>query len=120
MKKKNGILLFILSALFTLSVHPQVYIRAVYPDGNNYPDEHFTRFDRLWLSREQPPLFFRADSLAGPAILIDNEKLELEAEEINPYKFYAVKDRVKYSLFIRPNIAARSFIIEVEMKKNSH
>lgn len=120
MKKKNGILLFILSALFTLSVHPQVYIRAVYPDGNNYPDDHFTRFDRLWLSREQPPLFFRADSLAGPAILIDNEKLELEAEEINPYKFYAVKDRVKYSLFIRPNIAARSFIIEVEMKKNSH
>lgn len=120
MKKKNGILLFVLSVLLTFSAHSQVYIRAVYPDGDNYPDSRFTRFDKLWLSREQPPLFFRSDALSGPSVWIDGEKLDLKAEEINPYKFYRIRDRIKYSLFIRPNIASRSFIIEIEMKKISH
>lgn len=119
MKKERGYFIVFLLLFYTLSAHSQVYVRAIYPDGGSYPDDRFAGFEKLFLSREQPPLVFRSDSLSGPAILVDGIRLELEAEEINPYKFYAVKDNIRYSLFVRPNIAARSFIIEVEMKKIS-
>lgn len=120
MKKGCGLFIAFIFLLFSFSAHSQVYVRAIYPGGGNYPDEVFTGFERLYLSREQPPVFFRRDSLSGPAILVDGDRLKLKAEEINPYKFYAVRDNIRYSLFVRPNIAARSFIIEVEMKKISH
>lgn len=120
MKKGRGFFITFVFLLFSFSAHSQVYVRAIYPGGGNYPDNVFSGFEKLYLSREQPPVFFRRDSLSGPAILIDGNRLKLEAEEINPYKFYAVRDNIKYSLFVRPNIAARSFIIEVEMKKINH
>ncbi|MDY3940314.1 MAG: hypothetical protein SOZ27_08595 [Spirochaetia bacterium] len=119
MKKERGYFIVFLLLFYSFSAYSQVYVRAVYPGGENYPDDRFSGFDKLFLSREQPPLVFRSDFLSGPAILVDGARLELEAEEINPYKFYAVKDNIRYSLFVRPNIAARSFIIEVEMRKNS-
>lgn len=111
---------FILFLLLSFSVHSQIYVRAVYPGGGNYPNDVFSGFDKLYLSREQPPILFRQDSLSGPAILVDGSRLKLESEEINPYKFFAVKDGIKYSLFLRPNIALRSFIFEVEMRKVIH
>ena len=80
MKKERGYFIVFLLLFYSFSAYSQVYVRAVYPGGENYPADRFSGFDKLFLSREQPPLVFRSDFLSGPAILVDGARLELEAE----------------------------------------
>lgn len=109
---------FLFFGLFSLDA--QAYVRAIYPGGNTHPRDEFTGLEKLYLSREQPPLYFRKDMLSGPTIVVDNEHLKLKAEEINPYRFYANHENVRYSLFLRPNVASHSYVIEIEIMKMSH